>query len=297
MSSPETSTAAVFLDRISNLSDDILIHIISSLPTKQAFLTSILSKRWKNLWCYVPDVEFIEAKDSGSKDSFDEFVYYVLRSRETAGNHSIRSFIMNVEHHSSRLYDLVVGKSPELPYTTILTCTTLVVLKLNFMDMGDKFSPFNVTLPSLKTLHLTNITFEQDDDLMYLIEGCPILEDLHLFEVFDGTYADCNWKTLTMLNRADVTECYISLEAISNVEFLRIRLSRACQSCYFPTFHNLTHLVLNYDWDTVAKMLLHCPKLRNLDLYQVCFLNLTIIFVFSFLIIYVFYFFFSVISR
>ena len=135
---------------------------------------------------------------------------------------------MNVEHDSSRLYDLVVGKSPELPYTTILTCTTLVVLKLNFMDMGDKFSPFNVTLPSLKTLHLTNITFEQDDDLMYLIEGCPILEDLHLFEVFDGTYADCNWKTLTMLNRADVTECYISLEAISNVEFLRIRLSRVC---------------------------------------------------------------------
>lgn len=97
------------VDRISNLPNDILIQILSSLPTKQAFLTSILSKRWKNLWCYVPDVEFMEAKDSGSKDSFDEFVYYVLRSRQTAGNHSIRSFILDVKHDSSRLYDLVVG--------------------------------------------------------------------------------------------------------------------------------------------------------------------------------------------
>jgi len=226
MSSPEILTA-VAVDRISNLPDDIVIHILSSLPTKQAFLTSILSKRWKHLWCYVPDVEFIEAKDSGSKDSFNEFVYNILRSREAAGNHSIRSFTLDVKHDSSRLYDLVVGESPELPYT-ILTCTTLVVLKLNFIDMGDNFSPSHVTLPSLKTLHLTNITFEQDNDLMNLIEGCPILEDLHLFEVFDGTYAGWNWKTLTMLNKADVTECYISLEAISNVEFLRIRLSRVC---------------------------------------------------------------------
>ena len=226
MSSPEILTA-VAVDRISNLPDDIVIHILSSLPTKQAFLTSILSKRWKHLWCYVPDVEFIEAKDSGSKDSFNEFVYNILRSREAAGNHSIRSFTLDVKHDSSRLYDLVVGESPELPYT-ILTCTTLVVLKLNFIDMGDNFSPSHVTLPTLKTLHLTNITFEQDNDLMNLIEGCPILEDLHLFEVFDGTYAGWNWKTLTMLNKADVTECYISLEAISNVEFLRIRLSRVC---------------------------------------------------------------------
>lgn len=135
--------------------------------------------------------------------------------------------------------------------------------------MGDNFSPFHVTLPSLKTLHLTNIWFEQDDDLMNLIEGCPILEDLYLFEVIKGTYAGWNWDTLTMLNRADVTECKISLQAISNVEYLRIRLSRGCRGLHFPTFHNLTHLVLNYNWDTVPKMLLHCPKLQNLDLYQI----------------------------
>ncbi|RHN45150.1 putative F-box domain-containing protein [Medicago truncatula] len=84
MSLLETSTAPVAVDRISNLPDDILIHILSSFPTKQAFVTSILSKRWKHLWCYVPDVEleFVDDKAEEAKNSlFDKFVYSVLVSR------------------------------------------------------------------------------------------------------------------------------------------------------------------------------------------------------------------------
>ncbi|KAH9616397.1 hypothetical protein KSS87_019625 [Heliosperma pusillum] len=39
-------------DLFEKLPDELVIHIISFLPTKHAVSTSVLSKRWKFLWCY-----------------------------------------------------------------------------------------------------------------------------------------------------------------------------------------------------------------------------------------------------
>ncbi|KAM7461112.1 hypothetical protein LguiA_029233 [Lonicera macranthoides] len=41
-------------DRISNLPDEILCHILSFLPTKYAAGTSALSTRWKHLYAFIP---------------------------------------------------------------------------------------------------------------------------------------------------------------------------------------------------------------------------------------------------
>lgn len=45
-------------DRISNLPESVLEHLQSFLSLKQAAQTSILSKRWRELWHLCPDVEF-----------------------------------------------------------------------------------------------------------------------------------------------------------------------------------------------------------------------------------------------
>ncbi|EOA14397.1 hypothetical protein CARUB_v10027593mg [Capsella rubella] len=44
--------------RISELPEDLILTILSFLPTKHAVLTSLLSKKWKYLWTKVPRLEY-----------------------------------------------------------------------------------------------------------------------------------------------------------------------------------------------------------------------------------------------
>lgn len=46
------------VSRISDLSNELLIKILSFLPTKVAVSTSILSKQWQFLWMWLPKLEY-----------------------------------------------------------------------------------------------------------------------------------------------------------------------------------------------------------------------------------------------
>lgn len=74
------SRSASVVDRISNLPDGILIHILSFLTTKESVATSILSKRWIHLWHHVPNLIFpeINLNDIQSIYTFNKFVFSVF---------------------------------------------------------------------------------------------------------------------------------------------------------------------------------------------------------------------------
>ncbi|XP_021775821.1 F-box/LRR-repeat protein At3g59210-like [Chenopodium quinoa] len=45
-------------DRISDMPDEILCHILTRLTLKEAIATGVLSERWKNLWASCPNLNF-----------------------------------------------------------------------------------------------------------------------------------------------------------------------------------------------------------------------------------------------
>ena len=58
------------VDRLSSLSDDLLHHVMSFLPTPEVVRTSLLSPRWRNLWSSVPFIhinnkDFVVKNDVG----------------------------------------------------------------------------------------------------------------------------------------------------------------------------------------------------------------------------------------
>ncbi|MCH97915.1 F-box/RNI/FBD-like domain protein [Trifolium medium] len=177
--------------------------------------------------------------------------------------------------------DLYVGNRSKLPIS-ILTCTTLVVLKIDNFIMEKGFPP--VTLPSLKTLHLNNISFPQHRDFMLFIAGCPILENLLTFDVlFDSVVSlTCEeWENFSLpnLTTANIDGCrnqyreHFPLKVVHNVSSLRLEIGQDYLGDFIPTFHNLTKLdfvcsSLNNNWELVVEVLKHCPKLQKLRLSE-----------------------------
>jgi hypothetical protein len=85
-------------DLISTLPDELLQDVLSFLPPRDAVHSSLLSRRWRNLWKSAPAVRI-----SGRGDAFRLFVDALLHHRNDASQ--LRSFEID---------DLVIGGPPEL---------------------------------------------------------------------------------------------------------------------------------------------------------------------------------------
>lgn len=74
------------MDRLSELPESILLHILSFLNMKNVVKTAILSKRWRHLWTIVPSLDF------GSDDfyPYQNFVDFVNRTLLCRGACKIR---------------------------------------------------------------------------------------------------------------------------------------------------------------------------------------------------------------
>jgi hypothetical protein len=244
---------AMAKDLISNLPDEILCHILSFLQTKEADATTVLSKRWKYVWRSATTLRInaqVETLDSHS--AFIHLVNSVLFSRHPVL--PIKSFHLQVTYnylHESpsknitNWVNFVVQRDVEcldldltseclakLPIT-VLTCKTLVVLKLSFFHVEKGF--YDILLPSLKTCHLDYVRFPKFRDFIMFLTGCPILQYLYTYHVdFDPAESfTCNeWKSLlsTNLTRAEI-DCYhyyFPVKAVHNVQSLIFGYRQVC---------------------------------------------------------------------
>ncbi|XP_028079061.1 FBD-associated F-box protein At5g60610-like [Camellia sinensis] len=66
-------------DRISNLPDEILSHILCFMPTKYAARTSLLSTRWKSVWTSVHIIDLDSFSERGHNEQSSGFIDFVDR--------------------------------------------------------------------------------------------------------------------------------------------------------------------------------------------------------------------------
>ncbi|CAH8382469.1 unnamed protein product [Eruca vesicaria subsp. sativa] len=200
-------------DRISELPESLLTHILSYLPTKQSVQTSVLSKRWENLWLSVPSLDldcsynvipydadevllsflsFIDKLLEFSPESSLFKVKVKCRDAMIDGFRDRMGIMINrgTQHLDveSSTYYIEDDKFPypivDMMPMNLYTSRTLVYLKLSSSGLRD---PAFVFMPCLKFMHLEEVKWRVH--LEKLVSGCPVLEELTLVRDLDDDYA------------------------------------------------------------------------------------------------------------
>ncbi|XP_057450975.1 F-box/LRR-repeat protein At4g14103-like [Lotus japonicus] len=155
-------------DRLSDLPDGILLHILSFMNAKYAVQTCILSARWKDLWKHLPTLMLC----SSNPKHFTKFVSTILTLRDgSTALHGLDFYSISpmepqfvkktldyaVSHNVQRL-EMNVNCDMQHLLPCIFTCHTLTSLKLTVSGRRTLF-PKHLNLPALTTLHLVNFTF------------------------------------------------------------------------------------------------------------------------------------------
>ncbi|XP_022737185.1 F-box/FBD/LRR-repeat protein At1g78750-like [Durio zibethinus] len=181
------STPPPQLDRIGELPDHVLYHILSLMPMQMAIQTSVLSTRWRHLWKYTHVVEFHTLPCS-----FSESVDYapISRSLDLIESPAIKSFTV-VGHvgyfshpHIREWVNLALSRNvhtEESLFTINGQTQKLEVFVLSYIDHtpppGVTFSGSGFA--SLHTLVLAKCKLDDRTVELFLLE-CLVLEVLVL---------------------------------------------------------------------------------------------------------------------
>ncbi|XP_010450919.1 PREDICTED: F-box/LRR-repeat protein At5g38396-like [Camelina sativa] len=207
------------MDLLSNLPDEILCHTLSFLTTKEAALTSVLSKRWRNLIAFVPNLHidnsvFLNPEEGKHKryeiqQSFMDFVDRVLAlqgnspikkaslkclNMRDSDSNRVDDWISNVLARGVCELDLLIYLCMDeyvLLSSKCFESRDLVKLKLDSLCIGvqpDTISTApvgwlaeGIVLPMLKTLVIKSVGFYVDE---FFLRALPALEELVMDDVF-----------------------------------------------------------------------------------------------------------------
>ncbi|XP_026426189.1 F-box/LRR-repeat protein At3g59200-like [Papaver somniferum] len=209
-------------DRISKLPDPFVHHILSFLPTKCAVSTTILSKRWENVWVSIPVLDFLDmgprriiltggrAYDEQATMletyKFMDFMDRVLIQRNML---NIKKFCLNCENG---YFD---RKRVNSWITTAMKCEVE-----EFILFGEQYwleLPDSISLPRLKIFRLTEIIFDDEKLARKLFSSCPVLEELYL--------TNCGWENFDFISFSAPALKFFTLTGggISRMEYARIK--------------------------------------------------------------------------
>ncbi|XP_019101673.1 PREDICTED: F-box/LRR-repeat protein At3g58980-like [Camelina sativa] len=182
------------MDRISGLPDELIMLIVSYLAAKDA-ASLITSRRFRNLYTIIPDLEFDDTAQF--QGSFTDLVSltmaarlktttrirrFSLKSKRGLDQDRINHWLRDVLNHRG-VMDIEMGIYGDNGYTLpleIFTCKTLKNLKLG-REIEISLVPENALLPSLETLVFDDcVRFCNPVDCAFnaFLSACPVLKEL-----------------------------------------------------------------------------------------------------------------------
>ncbi|KAL2928523.1 hypothetical protein RDABS01_023277 [Bienertia sinuspersici] len=236
---PCTSTDShSVVDRLTDLPIELLIRILSLLPTMDAAATCVLSKRLRSVFPWITTLDFdcstnsFNLSNSYKIKQFSSFASFVDTVIGAYQSPCLTRFRLRID------YDYCISWIPDFNANQILAwisfpftrcglkeleifvnlgnrvqlppemfmCETLEALKLDF-DFGlDQAStlPF-FRLPNLKQLHLCPFHFSEHGFIRRLVSSCPLLEDLLLRAYLTTTH--CLNISSPSLRKLHVSTC------------------------------------------------------------------------------------------
>ncbi|XP_065619292.1 F-box/FBD/LRR-repeat protein At4g26340 [Quercus suber] len=241
-------------DRLSELSDEILVSILSTLPFMEMQRTSVLSKRWRYLWTFTTchlDFDdsrlltlvwktFYQQKFSGSE--LDQYLMMLVNLENTEfEENSLRTRFVSwvnraLELHQGNTidefrvaFDMDGRKFKSEIDNWICFSLRKKVKKLSLDFMMDGVNAYTLTsqifhsysLDSLTALSLTYVKVT-GEVLEYVLSNCPFIEILHV----ENSESLVNLKTsspLPKLKNLEILNCcslkQIQIPAINLVSF------------------------------------------------------------------------------
>ncbi|KAK6269035.1 hypothetical protein QUC31_013195 [Theobroma cacao] len=223
-------------DRISNLPDPLLEHILTFLPTKYAIRTGVLSKRWKDLWVSQP---YISLSHDGLIGRIVEFKNLSVRDRTVKVSKYKNFFNKVLLHPQAKVKKLQISAPERLealefnrwfpaimkegleeldldfaifcdaPVSILAVCNTLVTLKLDFGALSAHKFPKSFYFPNLKTMQLRG--FVLANNFTHQLLQSKNLESLILpYFMFD------------LMSRDSVPNCSDQKQALPNLNYAQM---------------------------------------------------------------------------
>ncbi|KAJ1695482.1 hypothetical protein LUZ63_012180 [Rhynchospora breviuscula] len=275
-------------DRLSNLPDALLIHILSLLDAKKVVQTCLLSKRWHNLWASVPSLHFNYEYLSNESERFSNFVTSFLHLRDKAINlHTFKlcyygsrtcpssmhcSALTNTKAFSIDEMWILYAFKHEVKNLVLKLWENCFKVAPNWLFTCDSleymhFTCFSevkadiVCLPKLRKLSLRNVSMN-GDSIHKILSGCPILETLSIQFVTIRTNS-ISFQTLKSLR---MENCFF-------YSLSEPTISISCPCLNYLKFVQCTGTTITFtDKSTVTDAIIswhkNCKKGYNFDLLE-----------------------------
>ncbi|CAA7059631.1 unnamed protein product [Microthlaspi erraticum] len=256
----EICVERIYEEVISDLPNDLLIHILSLMQTKDAAKTMLLSKRWRFLWTMLPKL-VIEFNFADTTTSLPKSIY----NCKTLVNLTLSNKILVDVPSPACLPSLlslnlwfVVYKDQESPVRLLSSCP--ILRDLTVARKGrDNVNRFVVKVSSLRKLTYCENGYDKDSTRSLVIDS----PGLHYLRVYDrlGDYDSIqntpglDVALVDVVSTAGFHQNFMFLRSFSSVRFLDLELREiACCSG------------INFTWLIEFKLTLYASSLESLML-------------------------------